>query len=116
MLIAFSSGMDEAKVLSPCQEVSNGCATGPDDHEGEETEILAPWRLSLTLFSLCVGLMLSMMDNSIVSTSIYTIALQFDSLAEAMWVILAYTLSYLGMASSPSFPERCIDNGPQACL
>lgn len=42
-------------------------------------------------------MMLAMMDSSIVSTSLYTIALDFDSLAKSIWVILSYTLSYLGM-------------------
>ncbi|CAG8318171.1 unnamed protein product [Penicillium salamii] len=72
----------------------------PLDHEISSTEQkpLATWRLSLILFSLCVGLMLSMMDNSIVSTSLYTISMEFGSLAEGIWTVLAYTLSYLGFA------------------
>lgn len=77
----------------------------PLDHEISPTEQkpLATWRLSLILFSLCVGLMLSMMDNSIVSTSLYTISMEFGSLAEGIWTVLAYTLSYLGkMADSTS--------------
>ncbi|OQE32828.1 hypothetical protein PENFLA_c001G10246 [Penicillium flavigenum] len=71
--------------------------TSPGD-QASEKEPLSTWRLSLILFSLCVGLMLSMMDNSIVSTSLYTIALEFGSLADAIWTVLAYTLSYLGFA------------------
>ncbi|KAL4971259.1 major facilitator superfamily domain-containing protein [Aspergillus desertorum] len=73
-------------------------ATNIGLNEGEDNKRLATWRLSAILCSLCVGLMLSMMDNSIVSTSIYTIALEFNSLADAIWAILAYTLSYLGFA------------------
>lgn len=68
-------------------------------NQASEEEPLATWRLSLILFSLCVGLMLSMMDNSIVSTSLYTIALEFGSLADGIWTVLAYTLSYLGIVN-----------------
>lgn len=41
-----------------------------------------------------------MMDNSIVSTSLYTIALEFNSLEKAIWTVLAYTLSYLGTTNN----------------
>lgn len=46
-----------------------------------------------------------MMDNSIISTSLYTIALYFDSLENSMWAVLAYTLSYLGEPPAPSEPD-----------
>lgn len=38
------------------------------------------------------------MDTSIMATSIYTIAIDFDSLAKAFWAILSYQLAYLGFA------------------
>ena len=46
----------------------------------------------------CLGLFLSMIDSSIVATSLYTIAHDFQSFAPANWVALAYTLAYLGCA------------------
>ena len=39
-----------------------------------------------------------MMDSSIVATSLYIIASDFQSFASVNWVSLAYTLSYLGCA------------------
>ncbi|KAJ6148110.1 hypothetical protein N7497_010092 [Penicillium chrysogenum] len=48
------------------------------------------------------GLMLLMMDSSFVSTSLYTIALEFGSFADAIWAVLGYTLSYLGTVSTLS--------------
>lgn len=90
---------------------------GNDETQVPETNLgrieeLSPWRRWMIILrydglpcwhatnshadSLCVGMTLSMMDNSIVSTSLYTIALEFDSLADAIWTILAYSLSYLG--------------------
>lgn len=47
-----------------------------------------------------------MMDNSIISTSLYTIALYFDSLENSMWAVLAYTLSYLG--ESHTSPKQAL--------
>ena len=35
-------------------------------------------------------------DTSIIATSLYTIALEFNSLANSFWAILSYTLSFLG--------------------
>ncbi len=39
-----------------------------------------------------------MLDTSIVATSLYSIAVEFDSLNNINWVALAYTLTYLGCA------------------
>jgi hypothetical protein len=36
------------------------------------------------------------MDITIVSTAMYTISLEFNSFAEASWVVLAYTLCDVG--------------------
>jgi len=59
-------------------------------------EPLTAWRRVFIFIGLCLGLVLSIMDTSIISTAIYTIAVDFDSLAKAIWVVLAYELSYLG--------------------
>jgi hypothetical protein len=40
------------------------------------------------------------MDTSIVSTAIFTIANEFGDYSGAVWVTLAYTLSYIGMSPS----------------
>jgi hypothetical protein len=48
---------------------------------------------------LCLGLFLSMLDSSIVATSLYAIAQDFGgSMDNINWVALAYTLTYLGCA------------------
>lgn len=44
------------------------------------------------------------MDITIVSTAIYTIAIEFDSFADANWVVLAYTLCDLGKIPFRSEP------------
>ncbi|KAI1466940.1 major facilitator superfamily domain-containing protein [Daldinia caldariorum] len=86
-------------------------------NRSEDTETLAPvssvssFELEVTrpelpllrfwLFSigLLVGLLLSFLDTSIVATSIFSIAAEFDDLASINWVALAYALVYLGCAS-----------------
>ncbi|KAG5981179.1 hypothetical protein E4U55_003212 [Claviceps digitariae] len=53
------------------------------------------WMLSL---GVCLGLLLAMMDTSIVATSLYSIGSEFNDLANVNWVALAYTLAYMGCA------------------
>lgn len=48
--------------------------------------------------SLGLGLFLAMLDTSIVATSLYTIAAEFNELGAINWVALAYTLTYLSFA------------------
>ena len=43
-----------------------------------------------------IGLFLAMLDSSIVATSLFSIAIEFQSLDNINWVALAYTLTYLG--------------------
>ncbi|PNY24912.1 Multidrug resistance protein 3 [Tolypocladium capitatum] len=57
-----------------------------------------PWRFWLLSVGVCLGLFLSMVDSSIVATSLYTIGAEFQSMDSVNWVALAYTLAYLGCA------------------
>ncbi|KAH6856497.1 major facilitator superfamily domain-containing protein [Chaetomium sp. MPI-CAGE-AT-0009] len=45
-----------------------------------------------------LGLFLSMLDSSIVATSLFTIAAEFGDVGAINWVALAYTLTYLSCA------------------
>lgn len=47
---------------------------------------------------IAIGLFLSIIDSSIVATSLYDIGLEFESLSLVNWVALAYSLGYLGFA------------------
>ncbi|KAL2787780.1 major facilitator superfamily domain-containing protein [Aspergillus keveii] len=53
------------------------------------------WILSV---GVCLGLFLSIIDTSIVATSIYSIGVEFEDVRRVNWVALAYTLAYLGCA------------------
>ncbi|KAK1596271.1 major facilitator superfamily transporter [Colletotrichum navitas] len=59
---------------------------------------LPTWRFWALSVGLCLGLFLSMLDASIVATSLYTIGIEFDSMDIINWVALAYTLTYLSCA------------------
>ncbi|KAM0348767.1 hypothetical protein ACHAPU_004206 [Fusarium lateritium] len=71
--------------------------TESDCEEGRELTIP-----TARFWGLCVGvllgLFLSMIDTSIVATSLHTIGVDFEVLENVNWVALAYTLAYLGCA------------------
>ncbi|PHH60824.1 hypothetical protein CDD81_1121 [Ophiocordyceps australis] len=68
---------------------------GLSDLEGAT---LPPWRFWLLSVGVCLGLFLSMIDSSIVATSLYTIGAELHASESVNWVALAYTLAYLGCA------------------
>ncbi|RAH64464.1 uncharacterized protein BO66DRAFT_443961 [Aspergillus aculeatinus CBS 121060] len=63
---------------------------------------IATWRLVVILLCIAIGLFLSLMDTTIVSTMLYTISDEFDGFKTCSWVVLAYTLSYVGKYLKPS--------------
>ena len=48
--------------------------------------------------SLCIGLFMSFLDSSIISTVLFTIGEDFQALPSINWIALAYTLSNVGCA------------------
>ncbi|WYZ46447.1 hypothetical protein EsH8_IX_000672 [Colletotrichum jinshuiense] len=67
-------------------------------HHHYRDATLPTWRFWLLSVGLCLGLFLSMLDASIVATSLYTISAEFESMDLINWVALAYTLTYLSCA------------------
>ncbi|KAI3055433.1 hypothetical protein CBS147352_2886 [Aspergillus niger] len=59
---------------------------------------IATWRLVIILLCIAIGLFLSLMDTTIISTMLYTISDEFDGFKTCSWIVLAYTLSYVGCA------------------
>ncbi|KAK3306951.1 uncharacterized protein B0T15DRAFT_393025, partial [Chaetomium strumarium] len=51
-----------------------------------------------TFLRVALGLFLSLLDSSIVATSLFTIAVEFGDVDSINWVALAYTLTYLSCA------------------
>lgn len=52
--------------------------------------------LTMSSRSIAIGLFLSLMDTTIISTMLYTISDEFDGFKSCSWIVLAYTLSYVG--------------------
>ncbi|TIC95069.1 putative transporter C3H1.06c [Colletotrichum higginsianum] len=69
----------------------------PSEHQYRDAT-LPTWRFWVLSVGLCLGLFLSMLDASIVATSLYTIGAEFESVDLINWVALAYTLTYLSCA------------------
>ncbi|EED14464.1 MFS multidrug transporter, putative [Talaromyces stipitatus ATCC 10500] len=76
-----------------------------DEQNGRQQQLQPPpgvhlygWRLYLVQFSLYLGLILSIMDSSAVSTALVTIGDHFNDFTRIQWVVLAYMLTYLGFA------------------
>ncbi|OTB08887.1 hypothetical protein M426DRAFT_7605 [Hypoxylon sp. CI-4A] len=93
--------------MEPRSEVANGgedadtiaLASSNSSFRLEATRMELPllrfWLLSIGLLT---GLLLSLLDTSIVATSLFTIGSEFNALTSVNWVALAYTLTYLGCA------------------
>ncbi|GAB7343978.1 hypothetical protein MBLNU457_1913t1 [Dothideomycetes sp. NU457] len=64
-----------------------------------EPESITKVRLILVITSVLLSLFLSLLDTSIVSTSLYTIGTSLDALDRVTWVALAYMLSDVGLAT-----------------
>lgn len=73
------------------------------DHESPGSSLkakpeLPPSRFWLLAFSVCLGLLLSFMDSSIVAASLLNIGTEFQEMDNVNWVALSYTLCYLSFA------------------
>ena len=72
----------------------------PDDPATDTSPFrrLTGWRLVVVETFLCLGLLLSIVDASIVATALVSIEDYFGEFFEAIWVVLAYLLSYMVFA------------------
>jgi len=89
--------MAEDKAISP---------DFPNTHnevEQSETSVRTPvqlegWRRIFVLIAVFIGLFLAVLDSTIVSVALATIADDFDDFNNATWVITAYLLTYMAFA------------------
>ncbi|ATY67332.1 major facilitator superfamily [Cordyceps militaris] len=73
------------------------------DHSSQPSghdDAASPWRFWLLAVGICLSLFLSMIDSSVVSTSLYTIGLEFKAPQSVNWVALAYSLAQVGCAAT----------------
>ncbi|KAF4438994.1 hypothetical protein F53441_12676 [Fusarium austroafricanum] len=68
------------------------------DCDGVEVPVIPTARFWGLCVGVLLGLFLSMIDTSIVATSLHNIGVDFEVLEDVNWVALAYTLAYLGCA------------------
>ncbi|KAK4042822.1 NADP-dependent 3-hydroxy acid dehydrogenase [Parachaetomium inaequale] len=74
----------------------NDTTTPDEKHLGPQS--IPKLRLIALSTGVSLGLFLSMLDSSIVATSLFTIAVEFGDVDAINWVALAYTLTYLSCA------------------
>jgi len=76
--------------------------TAVDENVPVDDGLDGPSLPKLRFWLLCLGvgcgLFLSMLDSSIVATSMFRIAIEFHDIERINWVALSYTLAYLGCA------------------
>lgn len=83
---------------------TNEACPNPEQQDGHRSArlnripALQNWRRTLIFIGLYFGLLLALLDTSIIATAVYTISLDFNSLASTFWAILAYQLACLGFA------------------
>ncbi|CEJ81181.1 hypothetical protein VHEMI01325 [[Torrubiella] hemipterigena] len=83
---------------SPAGEDSDCLSKQEKPEPGFKESTVPPARFWFLTVGVCLGLVLSMIDTSIVATSIYDIGVEFKDVRRVNWVALAYTLAYLGCA------------------
>ena len=85
---------ESEKTLQPTGFPSRDATT----KQGGAAQKLQGWRLVVVEICLCIGLLFSAMDSSIVSTALVTIGAYFDGFVKTIWIVLAYLLSYMTFA------------------
>ncbi|UKZ56416.1 hypothetical protein TrVGV298_010252 [Trichoderma virens] len=75
-----------------------------DDAQNPEASLspIPTWQFWLLCCGVCPGLLLSIIDSSILATSLYTIGVEFKDHSLINWVVLAYSLGYTGFTVSCS--------------
>ncbi|KAK3688449.1 major facilitator superfamily transporter [Podospora appendiculata] len=97
---AFPPTMDgaDAEKAAPHEQDARHLGSSTDEQEDEQgpsSPTLPRARFLMLGTGLGFGLFLSMLDSSIVATSLYTIAADFKEIHGINWVALAYSLTYL---------------------
>ncbi|KAA8905057.1 major facilitator superfamily transporter [Sphaerosporella brunnea] len=96
----MATPQSKADISPPTSELSS---TGPsekpsdqDNRDSEERVFPTGWRLHLLTFALCLSLLLSTLETTIVSTALVSIANALKHFEQSGWVVTAYLLAYTG--------------------
>ncbi|KAI9727831.1 MAG: hypothetical protein M1834_007877 [Cirrosporium novae-zelandiae] len=67
-----------------------------DQNEGPPKVYMTGWRLHLLTFALCLSLLLSTLETTIVSTSLTSISNSLRNFEQSGWIVTSYLLTYTG--------------------
>ncbi|KAJ4389718.1 hypothetical protein N0V93_007190 [Gnomoniopsis smithogilvyi] len=70
--------------------------SNPESVSHYRQSTISKWRFAFICVGVSLGLFLAMIDSSIVATSLFTIGNEFQDLDRINWVVLAYTLAFVG--------------------
>ncbi|TGO77538.1 hypothetical protein BELL_0102g00100 [Botrytis elliptica] len=80
--------------VSPEKVVPEDSGTISDQSASDGTRYLSGWRLSLLTLGLCLSLMLSSLDITIVSTALVTISDDLQAFDQSSWIVNSYLTTY----------------------
>lgn len=89
--------MAEEKAISPASPSKHNESRHPETDTRGPAQ-LEGWRRIFVLVAVFIGLFLAVLDSTIVSVALATIADDFDDFNNATWVITAYLLAYMAFA------------------
>ncbi|KAF7899502.1 hypothetical protein EAF00_003838 [Botryotinia globosa] len=80
--------------VAPGKVVPEDSGTISDQSASDGTRYLSGWRLGLLTLGLCLSLMLSSLDITIVSTSLVTISDDLQAFDQSSWIVNSYLATY----------------------
>ncbi|KAF7881905.1 uncharacterized protein EAF02_006593 [Botrytis sinoallii] len=80
--------------VAPGKVVPEDLGTISDQSASDGTRYLSGWRLSLLTLGLCLSLMLSSLDITIVSTALVTISDDLQAFDQSSWIVNSYLTTY----------------------
>jgi hypothetical protein len=86
----------EMGVLSDTKDISINDQTALAAEEPPKRAHLSGWRLYILTFGLCLSLLLSTLETTIVSTSLVSITNALSGFENRDWVVTSYLLTYTG--------------------
>ena len=89
-------GMSDVKGTSVDHE--NQTEPVPAEERPQRTH-MSGWRLYVLTFGLCLSLLLSTLETTIVSTSLVSITNALSGFENRDWVVTSYLLTYTGMVA-----------------
>ncbi|EON97493.1 putative mfs multidrug transporter protein [Phaeoacremonium minimum UCRPA7] len=90
-----TAGSSAGAVMEP-MDIENPEAGSPSQSNTPPVVYITGWRLYLLTFALCLSLLLSTLETTIVSTSLVSITDALGGFDQRDWIVTAYLLTYTG--------------------